>query len=78
MGRHTGRLRQSLAPTVRLTWVKSLTCAKSLIWVISHGFPVASHLALSGSEPVLGDLSVLSCVRAPLLAKMDSSKEAYG
>ena len=55
MGRHTGRLRQSLAPTVRLTWVKSLTCAKSLIWVISHGFPVASHLALpGGSEPMFG------------------------
>ena len=47
----------------------------SLLRGMSSGFPLASHLAFPGSEPVLGDLRVLLCACAS--AKVDSSKEAY-
>ena len=46
---------------------------RAFFWVSS-----GQSSCLSGSEPVLGDLSVLPCMCAHLLAKMDSSKEAYG
>ena len=40
-------------------------------------FPLTNRLALPGSESVVY-LRVLPCVRAHLLAKLESSKEAYG
>ena len=51
---------------------------KSLTWGISLGFPLASRLALPGSESCLVHLRVLPCVHLHVLAKVDSSEEAYG
>ena len=45
---------------------------------ISSGFPLVSHIALPGSESVVGISRVLPCVYGHLLAKVDFSEEAYG
>ena len=50
---------------------------ESLIWGTSSRFPLANRFALPGSEPILG-LSQGSPLCVHLLAKMDSSEEAYG
>ena len=42
------------------------------------GFPLANHLVCLALSLYLVYLRVLPCVCAYLLAKMDSSKEAYG
>ena len=44
----------------------------------SSGFPLANHLALSGFESGSGLTRALLCVRAHLLAKMDSSARVSG
>ena len=66
--RHTGGLRVRVVPA---WWFESL------IWGISSGFPLVSHLALPGSESVFG-LSQAPPLCAHLSAKMDSSAEACG
>lgn len=61
--RHTGRLRESVAPSWKF---------KSLIWGGSSVFP-----SLVPSLYLI-DLRILLCVRSNLLAKVDSSEEANG
>ena len=67
-----GRLREeSLSHTLRTVWMPFK----------GHfsGFPLASHLELPGSQSIFGvsqDLPL--CVCTHLLAKMDSTEEAYG
>ena len=52
---------------------------ESRLWGISSGFPLASHLALPGSESVFGlILGSPRHVCGHLSTKMDSGDEAYG
>ena len=51
---------------------------ESLLWGISSGFPLASHLICLVQSPYLVYLRIFPCVCAHLTAKMDSTEEAHG
>ena len=68
--RHMGRLRERVTPAWQF---------ESLIWGISSRFPLANHFGLPGSKSIFGvSQDFPMCVRAHLLAKMDSTEKACG
>ena len=71
VNRHTGRLRER----VTLSWQ-----FESLLWGISSRFPLTNHFDLPSSKSIFGvsqDFLMCAC-SVWLLAKMDSTEEAYG